>query len=567
MFGYFSNLSILKKMLVPVVFMACVSGGLTYFAKLRMDDLAASTGEIVDVSAARRATILSVSNDLNAATVSMLNALLESGEKERNEFRNIHRQRIQLVRTGVDRLAGIAPNQERLAYVKLLKDRIEIFAALAERTIEIGMGGNSAEAFKIMGANGAGRKARYDVMETVAAGVAQANSELAAAKEVAAARADSATAELLIAALGSVIFGAALSVGIVRLSVSRPLTALSGTMARIAGGALETEVIGAERKDELGSFAQSLQVFKENAVAIRRLESEQEEQRRRAAEESRRAMESVASDFERKVMGVVQGIAASAGQMSLAAQSMNAIAGKTTAKTTNVAGAVEQTSQNVQTVASAADELSASIAEIGRQVERSSSIAAEAVGEARRTTSAVEGLVDAAERIGVVVKLISDIAGQTNLLALNATIEAARAGDAGKGFAVVASEVKTLASQTARATDEIASQVDAIQEATAGAVGSIRAITGTIDQLNEISTAIASAVEEQGAATREIAGNVQQAALGAAEISDNIGDVTNAAQETGATAAKVLGVAEQLSQESGVLRREVDDFLREVRAA
>jgi methyl-accepting chemotaxis protein len=218
-------------------------------------------------------------------------------------------------------------------------------------------------------------------------------------------------------------------------------------------------------------------------------------------------------------------------------------------------------------VATATEELSSSIAEITRQVTQSARIAGQAVEESSRTTSTVRGLAEGAAKIGDVVKLINDIAGQTNLLALNATIEAARAGEAGKGFAVVAAEVKNLATQTAKATEEIAAQVGMIQQATGNSVAAIEGIGGTIGQINEIATTIASAVEEQGAATQEISRNVQQASAGTQEVSSNIGGVSQAAAETGAAASQVLSAADELSRQAETLRKEVGTFLADVRAA
>ena len=232
-----------------------------------------------------------------------------------------------------------------------------------------------------------------------------------------------------------------------------------------------------------------------------------------------------------------------------------------------VAAAAEQASTNAQTVATAAEELSASISEISSQVAQSTKISGKAVETAAATNASVQGLADAAQKIGEVVQLINDIASQTNLLALNATIEAARAGDAGKGFAVVASEVKSLANQTARATEDIAQQVNAIQGATRHAVDSIKGISDTIGQINEIATAIASAVEEQGAATQEIARNIQQASHGTNEVSTNIVEVTKAAGETGSAATQVLAAAGEVSEQSERLKSEVDSFLVAVRAA
>lgn len=275
----------------------------------------------------------------------------------------------------------------------------------------------------------------------------------------------------------------------------------------------------------------------------------------------------LADDFEKNVKSVVDQVAGSAAQMKTSSAAMGVSADETMRQSSVVATASEQASANVQTVAAAAEELTASIHEIGRQVSESAAIARNAVDEAKRTSQQVDKLSTSAEKIGEVVKLISNIASQTNLLALNATIEAARAGDAGKGFAVVASEVKNLASQTARATDEIGSQISEIQSATGETVGAIRTIRETIERIDAIAAAIAAAVEEQGASTAEIARNVQQAAQGTQNVSDTIGSVTQAAQDAGVSAKQMSGASAALSTESARLRQEVDRFLESVRAA
>lgn len=274
----------------------------------------------------------------------------------------------------------------------------------------------------------------------------------------------------------------------------------------------------------------------------------------------------LADDFEINIKSVVDSVAASATEMQATSQSMSATAEETNRQSTVVAAASEEATSNVQTVASAAEELSASVSEISSQVTQSTKIAQKAVEHATSTNDQIQELATAAQKIDEVVKLISDIAAQTNLLALNATIEAARAGDAGKGFAVVASEVKSLATQTAQATDEIAAQISAVQSATSNAVSAIGDITAVIAEINEISAAVAAAVEEQGAATQEIARNVQEAATGTREVSSNIAGVTQAAAETGTSAQQVLEAASELSRQSETLGTEVDKFLRQVRA-
>lgn len=273
----------------------------------------------------------------------------------------------------------------------------------------------------------------------------------------------------------------------------------------------------------------------------------------------------MADNFESNVKTVVESVASASTEMEMSARALSATAEATSGQATAVAAASEEASTNVQTVAAAAEQLAQSVEEVGRQVQQSSTIAASAVEQAQKTNEEVEGLASAAEKIGEVVGLINDIASQTNLLALNATIEAARAGDAGKGFAVVATEVKSLADQTATATDDISNQISAIQGATENAVSAIKDISGTITEVSEIASAIASAVEEQSAATREIAQSVEQAAAGTADVSQNISGVTGGAHQTGEASSQVLEAASELSKQAEMLRGQVDTFLVEVR--
>ncbi|GAB2176037.1 methyl-accepting chemotaxis protein [Dongia sp. agr-C8] len=360
--------------------------------------------------------------------------------------------------------------------------------------------------------------------------------------------------------------GLGLALFIASFGISKPIAAITGAMRALANGDKTIAVPGQDRKDEIGTMAAALGVFKDNMIEADRLREEQEAAKQRSEAERRQAMLDLADRFEGSVGSVVNGVTAAATQLQSTAQSMSATAEQTSRQSTAVAAASEETTQNVQTVASATEELSASIGEITSQVSESTRIVGEAVAQANDTNSKVQGLADAAQRIGDVVRLINDIAGQTNLLALNATIEAARAGEAGKGFAVVASEVKTLATQTGKATEEIAGQVRAIQEATESSAQAISSIVQTINRVSEISTAIASAVEEQGAATQEISRNVQQAAQGTQEVSGNISGVTDAAGQTGHAARQVLDSAGELSRNGTLLKTQVEEFLRTVRA-
>jgi methyl-accepting chemotaxis protein len=350
-------------------------------------------------------------------------------------------------------------------------------------------------------------------------------------------------------------------------SIIRPINALTKTMRRLADGDRHADIPAMSQQDEVGEMARAVDVFKQNALEMDRMRVEQESQKKQTEEDRRKSMLSLADNFDQSVGGIMRQVLASSTDLETTAKSMSTIADETLRQATAVAAASEEASSNVQTVAAAAEELSASIHEISRQVAQSTKVAHGAADEAERANAMVQGLADAANKIGEVVHLINDIASQTNLLALNATIEAARAGDAGKGFAVVANEVKSLATQTAKATDEISQQISSVQAATQDAVGAIQGITRVIGEVNQISTAIASAVEEQGAATQEIARNVQQASAATAEVTSHINGVTQGAQKTGGAANHVLSSAGTLNGQADQLRGQVESFLGRVRAS
>ena len=375
------------------------------------------------------------------------------------------------------------------------------------------------------------------------------------------------SAKWLAAGAAAAVLIAILIAAWVGRGLARPIVALQGAMRAITSGNHDVVVPGADRRDEIGSMARAVEVFKDSLIETGRLRIAQEDQRIASETERRNAVLALAERFESGVGGVVNAVGAASTELRSTAENMARTAEEATQQTATVAEASEEASANAQAVAAAIEELNASISEIAQQVNESAQVAGHAARQANDTNNEVQGLAMAAQKIGDVVKLISEIAEQTNLLALNATIEAARAGEAGRGFAVVASEVKALASQTSKATDEISAQVGSIQSATRTSVEAIDGITRTISKVNEIASAIASAVEEQGAATREIAHNVSQAAKGTGEVSANIVGVRDAARETGVAADQVVSSAAELSLNGETLKAQVDAFLREVRAA
>jgi methyl-accepting chemotaxis protein len=350
-------------------------------------------------------------------------------------------------------------------------------------------------------------------------------------------------------------------------TISVPITRMSGVMQKLADGDTNVTIPNVGERNEIGVMGGTVEVFKDNMIKTRALEEETRQAREDAEVQRKKTMYDLADQFENAVGGIVEMVSSAATEMQATASQLTSSAQESAAQATSVSAAAEEAGTNVTSVAGSAEELGASVSEISRQVEHSSVKAREAVIEADATAAIVQELSEAADRINGIVDMITGIASQTNLLALNATIESARAGEAGRGFAVVASEVKALASQTGRATAEISQHIASIQSTTKRAVEAISNITGTIRDINDSSSTIAAAVEQQGSATNEIVQAVNQASMGTQEVTSNITGVARMAEETGAGAAQVLSASGELAQQAANLRTQINSFLAHVRAA
>ncbi len=562
---WFGNLRLTTKLAIPLTVLLLAVAAIVAQGHASLSSLTGTMEDALGRTARRYGLAMEIAAALNAATIAEKNAIVETDPKRLAEVQAAFEESIARTKGFAADIVQYAPSPDRRKVLEQLGKEVEAYEALARAVVVFGLENRNAEAAAL--SNGEGREARRKAValaENVAAFNRNAMEELRASS---AREAATAKATLWWVAGAGLALSLPLLAWIVLGLVVRPLVRLAGSMGTIAGGDLAAEVRGADRRDEVGQLARALQTFKDNGLRLRRMEADAAAQKEAAERERKAALARMADTFQASVQGVVDAVATAAAEMEATAQAMAATAAQTSTQATAVAGATEQASANVNMVAGATEELSASIQEISRQVAQSADMAGEAVAEAGQAGRVVESLADTARQIGDVVGLINAIASQTNLLALNATIEAARAGEAGKGFAVVASEVKALATQTAKATEEIAAKADAIGHATGTASRSIAGVTATITRLNQVAAAIAAAVEQQGAATRDIAGNVAQAAQGTSEVSANVAGVTQAAGETGSAATQVLGAAGGLAREAETLRGEVGRFLATVRAA
>ncbi|MFN3685987.1 methyl-accepting chemotaxis protein [Salinarimonas sp.] len=560
-----ARLRITTKVLAVVVLLGLVAGSVALAAALALREVAAAA-DYMEKRAANALLAMEVNANLIALSREQYRLLAAADAQARAGVEAAILREVDTLEGRLDRLIAQVDADDRPALDRVRRDvdAYEVGLDAMKRAASLAAGADDAQTLAALAARNSAMAEDLRGQMNALAGAIRAKVDGAAARADAQYR----TASLVIALVAGIgiVVGLALAAAVAHLGIGKPLSGMVGVLERLARGEFHMQVPGTERGDEVGDVARAALVFKENGLEAERLRAESA-QAQAARAKRQAAIEEAIAAFEAAAASVTQALARSSGELTQAAGAMSATAEETTSQATAVAAASEQAASNVETVAAATTELAATVQEVGRQVSQTASLAGGAAAQAGETVAKVARLNEAASRIGDIVGLIQQIAEQTNLLALNATIEAARAGEAGKGFAVVASEVKTLAAQTARATEEIAGQIRAIQDTTGDAAGAISAIAEAIRTLDGYATAIAAAVEEQNAATREIARNVTEAATGTNEVSANISGVREAAATTGTAAAQIRATAGGVDAQARELSSRIETFLGAVRAA
>jgi len=553
---------IVAKALVPLVLLISVLAGVSLLAVQRF-------GSIADVFRSLNESELKAARMMSDASLALARfgtvgyrLVAETSTEVVDKLEGERKQLTADIPARVEAIKAIMPE-----YAQRLDEAMGQFktGAAATEQVMLKAMGSQDQALKI--ATGEVEPALAAVKKTFEAIQTDLDSKVAAASDDVIQAVQSSVQTTIIGAGTGGAIALLIAIVILRAGITGPLVRLARMMETLAEGDYSHEVVGISRRDEIGQMARTVEIFKQNGVAMLEMQADHAEVERRAQAEKRAAMEDLAAAFESTVKAVVASVADTAALLQERSGMMSGISGDTSGRVLQMTGSSDTAAANMQSVASATEELVSSSAEIGGQVQRASTISISAVAEARRTSDVVTTLAEKAQRIGEVVNLINGIAAQTNLLALNATIEAARAGEAGKGFAVVATEVKSLASQTGKATEEIAAQIATVQEATTQAVAAIAAIGHTIGQVNDISGSVAAAVTQQAAATSEIARNIDRAANSAREWRDALIEVSGGANQTGSVAGEISTAAQTLARQADRLRDDVDGFILRIRAA
>jgi methyl-accepting chemotaxis protein len=558
------NLSLSRKLALPAALIILITLAIVIYASNAMSSLAGQLQRLTDEKAVELELALEAESVFNSAAVSEKNVILSSDTAMAQGNIKLYDDAAAKTVDLLDRLDGLKPSPPQAALVADFRRAANERRVISHKVFDLALAGKAQEAFVLSSQEAA--KKRREAIAAVDKLIADLRVDLKTVRDRAEAEAVSAQYWISLGGTAGLLVAFALATMIVIGKVTRPLRHLTALTQRLADGDLDIVVPETARQDEIGRLAATLAVFQDHARETVRL-SEAIGREGEAKERRRREVEAEIRDFDGSVGGALDHLATAVTQLSATAEEMTGTAGDTSLQASTVAAASQQASDNVETIAAAAEELSASVQEIARQTSHAAVIIAGAVQEAERTDDTVRGLADAALKIGDVVKLINDIASQTNLLALNATIEAARAGEAGKGFAVVAAEVKSLANQTARATEDISSQVDTIRGVAQNAIDAIERIGGTIKEVHEVATSIAAVAEQQQASTREISRNTSEAARGTRDVSGTIDRVSDGAERTQTAAGQVQAAAASLSREAEGLRASIGAFVGRLRTA
>jgi methyl-accepting chemotaxis protein len=558
------NLSLSRKLALPAALVILITLGIVVFSSNAMGSLAAQLQRLTDQKAVELELALEAESVFNSAAVSEKNVILSADPATAQSNIKLYDAAADKTLDLLGRLDGLKPSPTQAALVADFRRAATERRTISHQVFDLTLAGKAQDAFALSSQEAA--KKRREAIAAVDKLIIDLRAELKAARDAAENQAVSAQYWISLGGTGGLMIAFAAAAAIVVGMVTRPLRHLTALTQRLADGDLDIQLPEVARHDEIGRLAAALAVFQDHAREAARL-GEATARENEAKERRRHEIEAEIRNFDGSVGAALDTLASAATQLSATAETMTGTAGDTSRQAHTVASASQQASDNVETIAAAAEELSASVQEIARQTSHAAGIIAGAVKEAARTDETVRSLAGAALKIGDVVKLINDIASQTNLLALNATIEAARAGEAGKGFAVVASEVKSLASQTARATEDIAGQVETIRGVAQDAIDAIERIGVTIKEVHEVASSIASVAEQQQDSTREISRNTAEAARGTRDVSGTIERVSDGAGQTQTAAGQVLAAAGSLSREADTLRHSIDAFLGRLRTA